>query len=324
MRVAVLYTGQLRTIRKTMPIFKTNVLCTPDVHVFACLQHDASESIQETTTWLQSELGDHLKVLQWFNPGDGTFINFREHLLHDLEISDGWKGYLRRSGSIIEYYQLQCIYHSLFRHETKQGFTYDYIIRCRPDTLFCKPITFDWLTLSEHEIQTRLQTIQDYCGQLDEENKGGEINARVFDIFMNTLLHKTISMDVVNPSYVSHRTKTFIQPQSPVQIQSFLKNGRYILTFRTNLLYIVKRDYFYLIPALGTMYSLFKFPLIEHQHWFNSETQFQGACYHTDLTIFDYESKTESDSLYNYEESRYFDSDGKLKDGALVYVLVRK
>jgi hypothetical protein len=322
MRVAVLYTGQLRTIRKTLPFFKSNVLCTPDVHVFACLQHDASEPVHETTEWLQAELGDHLKVLQWFNPRDGTFINFRENLLHDLEISEGWKGYLRRSGSIIEYYQLQCIYHSLFRYETKHG-SYEYIVRCRPDTIFCKPITFDWLNMSEHEIQNRLQILQGYCNQSDTDYKEGKINPNVFDMFMNTLLHKTLTMDVVNPSYISHRTKTFTQPQSPLQIQTFLNNGRYILTFRTNLLYIVKRDYFYLIPALGTMYSLFKFPLVEHQHWFNSETQFQSACYHSDLTIFDYESKTESDSLYNYEESNYFNSEGVLKGDSLVYILVR-
>ena len=319
MRIAVLYTGQLRTIRKTLPFFKKNMLCNPDVHVFACVQHDVSESIDETTSWLRNELGDHLKVLQWFNPGDGTFVNFREHLLHDLEITDAWKGYLRRSGSIIEYYQLQCIYHTLFRHETKHGYTYDYIIRCRPDTVFCKPIDFEWLTMSEHQIQSRLQTIQDQCIQKGIETT----DTKLFDIFMNTLLHKNISMDIVNPSYNSYRTNSFIQPQNPLQIQTFLNHGRYILTFRTNLLYIVKRDYFYLIPCLGTMYGLFKFPLFEHEHWFNSETQFQAVCYHTNLTIFDYESKTENDSLYNYEESSYFTSHGELKGESHLYFLVR-
>jgi hypothetical protein len=270
------------------------------------LQHDASESIEETTQWLRNELGEHLKVLQWFNSGDGTFINFREHLLHDLDLSDGWKGYLRRSGSIIEYYQLQCINHTLFRHETKHGYSYDYIMRCRPDTVFCKPVDFEWLSMSEQDIQTRFEIIQTLCVQKDMDTT----DARTFDIFMNTLLHKSITMDVVNPVYQSYRTRTFVQPQTPSEIQTFLNNGRYILTFRTNLLYIVKRDYFYLIPCLGTMYSIFKFPLFEHPHWFNSETQFQAVCHHSDLTIFDYESKTESDSLYNYEESRYFTSEG--------------
>jgi hypothetical protein len=320
MRVAVIYTGQLRTIRKTMPFFKKNVLLNPDVHVFACLQHDASESVSESTTWLHEELGDHLKVLQWFNAGDGTFINFRDHLLHDLDIAESWKGYLRRSGSIIECYQLQCIYHSLFRHETKHGFKYDYIIRCRPDTIFCKPIDFKWLEFSEHDIQNRLQKIE----ELYKEKSIDLTPSKQFDIFMNTLVHKTITMDLINPSYVSHRTKTFTEPQSPLQMQTFLKDGRYILTFRTNLLYIVKREFFHLIPCLGTMYSLFKFPLCEHPHWFNSETQFQGACYYSDLTIFDYESKTESDSLYNYNESRYFTDEKELKGDSLVYLLIRK
>jgi hypothetical protein len=320
LHVAVLYTGQLRTIRKTMPFFKKYVLLHPNVHVFACLQNDKTEPIEETISWIRNELGEHLKVLQWFNPHDSTFINFREHLLHDLDITDSWKGYLRRSGSMIEYYQLQCIYHALFRYETKQGSAYDYILRCRPDTIFCKPIDFKWLQFSEHDIQNRLV-------QIENEYKKRGIDApysKRFDTFMNTLLHTSVTMNVINPSYVSHRTKSFIEPQTPAQIQTYLQQGRYILTFRTNLLYIVKRDYFYLLPALGTMYSLFKFPLFEHPHWFNSETQFQGACYHSDITIFDYESKTESDSLYAYDEKRYFTPEGELKDTAIVYILIRK
>lgn len=314
MHIAVLYTGQLRTIRKTMLFFKQNVLLNPNVHVFACLQHNPDEPIEESDKWVREELGVHLKSLQWFNSSDGTFINFREHLLHDLDIDEGWKGYLRRSGSMIEYYQLQLSYQRLFRYETKVGTPYDYIIRCRPDTIFCKPVDFKWLEFSEHDIQERLQQIEDLCK---------EKPCNTFNTFMNTLLHKTITMDIENPSYTSYRTKSFTEPQTPSQIQTFLKEGRYILTFRTNLLYIVKRDYFYLIPCLGTMYSLFKFPLFEHPHWFNSETQFQAACYHTDLTIFDYESKTESDSLYNYKDSRYFTPEGVLKGGSLVYILVR-
>ena len=315
MHIAVLYTGQLRTIRKTMPFFKQFVLLHPDVHVFACLQHDAAESIEESEAWIRKEIGDHLKEIGWFNSRDSTFINFREHLLYDLDIQENWKQYLRNSGSIIEYYQLQLSYHNLFRYESRSGQLYEYVIRCRPDTIFCKPVDFQWLDFSEHDIQNRLDCIKETLGDVTPYNP--------FDVFMNTLLHKTITMDVQNPSYISHRIKTFIEPQSPSQIQEFLKNGRYILTFRTNLLYIVKREYFYLIPCLGTMYSLFKFPLFEHPHWFNSETQFQAACYHTNLTIFDYESKTESDSLYNYENSRYFTESGELKGESLVYILVR-
>lgn len=316
MHVAVLYTGQLRTIHKTLPFFKQFVLLHPNVHIFACLQDDAPE---KSGPWIRQQLGDHLKSLQWFNPQDSTFIHFREHLLHDLEIEDNWKHYLRTSGSIIEHYQTQLSYQKLFRFESNTGQQYDYIIRCRCDTIFCKPIDFHWLNFSEHDIQNRLARIEDLCANKNIQVTSGER----FDMFMNTLLHKSISMDLQNPSYRSYRTKTFLEPQSPAQIQTFLKDGRYILTFRTNLLYIVKREYFYLIPCLGTMYSLFKFPLFEHPHWFNSETQFQAACYYTDLTIFDYESTTESDSLYKYDPTRYFTDDGQVKSESLVYVLVR-
>jgi len=66
MRLAVLFTGALRTIKKTMRYFKQNVLLSPDVCVFACIQNDTSQPNSEWETWLREQMGANLKAIHWF------------------------------------------------------------------------------------------------------------------------------------------------------------------------------------------------------------------------------------------------------------------
>jgi hypothetical protein len=57
MKVAVLFTGALRTIKKTMRYFKQNVLLNSDVDVFASVQNLEWES------WIRAALGEHLRPI---------------------------------------------------------------------------------------------------------------------------------------------------------------------------------------------------------------------------------------------------------------------
>lgn len=103
---------------------------------------------------------------------------------------------------------------------------------------------------------------------------------------------------------------------------NYLKNGSYILTIRANNLYIVKRNLFYLIPSLGTMYGLFRSPN-EDAYWFNSKNQFRSVCYYSNLDIFDYSTTFEEQSLYEYKEENYFDKDFNLINPIMLYCVVR-
>ncbi len=58
--------------------------------------------------------------------------------------------------------------------------------------------------------------------------------------------------------------------------------------------------------------------------WFNAEGQFKSACYHSGLTIFDYCTTFEADSLYNYNHDNYFDENENLKNPLQAFCLIRK
>ena len=113
MKVAIIYVGTLRTIKKTMKYFKKNV---QNADVFACLQNDTDILDSEYELWIKSELGDHLKSIKWFKIDD-DFIKHRDKIINNMNISSSVSNYLKNSGSIIEYYQLQLAYMNMVSYE---------------------------------------------------------------------------------------------------------------------------------------------------------------------------------------------------------------
>jgi hypothetical protein len=100
--------------------------------------------------------------------------------------------------------------------------------------------------------------------------------------------------------------------------------GRYLLTFRKNNLYIVKRDYFHFIPSLGTMYGLFRAPTSD-TYWFNAEGQFRSVCYFSCLTVYDYNSAFEDRSVetVHWNAANFFDLEGNVMNPMMMYCVVR-
>ena len=129
MKRAVLFTGALRTIKKTMRYFKQNILLNSDVDVFACIQNDTSTPNSEWESWLREEMGEHLKLIMWFSLDEHQdWVSIRDKLISHLNLSDYWKNYIKTSGSIIEYYQLYLAYLKMCSYEDTHQ-TYKYIIR---------------------------------------------------------------------------------------------------------------------------------------------------------------------------------------------------
>jgi hypothetical protein len=81
--------------------------------------------------------------------------------------------------------------------------------------------------------------------------------------FMGTILYKTIPEDLsaLKIGLLSHPLDILPKNSIPREtwadvLYEYIHHGRYILTFRRNLLYIVKRDFFDIIPSLGYSYGL--------------------------------------------------------------------
>jgi len=318
MKVAVIFTGALRTIKKTIRYFKQNVLLNSDVDIFACIQNDTETPNEEWDQWLKQEMGDHLKHTQWFSLSDHMdWLSLRDKSLSNLTIDEGWKNYIKNSGSIIEYYQMYLAYLKMCHYESCHS-KYDYIIRMRTDTIFAKPVDFHWLNWSDEQVEQRIKRI-------NEELTLSEIELtpeNTLKYFMSTIISDSLISNIHNiiSRYIPNQTSPI--PLSPSDLNNYIKNGLYILVIRANNLYIVRRDLFNFIPSLPYMYGFLRSPYND-DYWFNAENQFQAACYFSNLALFDYNTLFEDKSLYEYDEKRYFDLNFNTINPYMLYCLVR-
>ena len=131
-KVAILYTGESRTIETTIQYFKNNVLLNNNYHVFALVQ---SDNIDYHHQIIMNAIGSHIKNLQWFDKNDQTWLQIREDLLQKINIPENWKNYLNNSGSMIEYYQMYLAYQALEKYETENNIKYDFVLRMRTDVI---------------------------------------------------------------------------------------------------------------------------------------------------------------------------------------------
>jgi hypothetical protein len=319
MKVAVLFTGALRTIKKTMRYFKQNVLLNSDVDVFACVQNDTSTPNSEWESWISLEMGDHLKLITWFSPDENQdWISIRDKLISHLNLNDRWKNYIKNSGSIIEYYQLYLAYLKMCNYEDTHQ-RYKYIIRVRTDTIFAKPIDFHWLNWSDSEVEERIKTINT---ELTLSNI--EVTPKnTLSYFMTTIISDDLIPNIQNiiARYIPNQYGVI--PSSASELNQYIKTGAYILVIRANNLYTVSRESFNLIPTLSFVYGLLKSPYND-EYWYNAENQFQSACYFSGLAVFDYNTIFEDRSLYEYDEKRYFDLNFNVMNPAMLYCLVRR
>ena len=336
MKVAIILTGALRTIKKTIPYFKKHLLLQP-TDIYICVQNDTQESEETWNNWFKEELsgeffgkeelgkeelgkeelsGAKIQSITWFSLHDyKDWTGHRELLLQNMRIDQTWKEYLRRSGSMIEYFQLQLAYMKMTDYEHYNRFEYDYLIRARTDSIYTKPIDFHWLHWTPSDVAERVETIK-------EELRLSKIpEDQLFPYFMSTI----ISDDVIPNIQYIHAGYYPYQGFSLDDLHTYIKEGRYILTFRKNNLYIVRRNLFHLIPSLGTMYGQFKSPYSD-SWWFNAEGQFTSVCYHAMLNTHDYNTDFEDRSVetVGWNEADFFDCEFNCVNPRMLYCMVRK
>ena len=325
MRTVVIFTGALRTIKKTIRYFKQNVL-RDGVDVFACVQNDTNQSDEEWTSWFHEQMGTHLRSIEWFSLAKHPeWVAHRDLILQHIQLDHGWKNYLRTSGSMIEYFQLQLAHMKVCLYEQQNGFQYDYLVRGRTDSIYAKPVDFHWLTWTDEEVGQRLDRIRTELIRSSIEVS----DQSLLQYFMSTITSDTTlpNLPRIFADYVlNDADRTPIGSMDPITVNHYLKHGRYILTIRKNNLYIVRRSLFYMIPSLGTMYGLPRTPAAD-DYWFNAECQFRSACYFSGLSIFDYSTLFEEKSLEypsKWREADFFDLEFNLINPSMLYCVVRK
>jgi hypothetical protein len=91
----------------------------------------------------------------------------------------------------------------------------------------------------------------------------------------------------------------------------YFKKGKFMISFRENVVFALKRNFFSRIYSLGVTYGLNDTVL--DQYWFNSESQLVAKCIDNDIDIFESVTKKEGSSLYSYKTKVFFESEDESK-----------
>lgn len=304
MKVAIIYTGEIRTIEKVYKKFKENCLWNPLYHVYAVLQNENKE-IEEK---IKEEFGEQLKYFTWFNKYDGTFHSLKECLVNNMKIGDNWKQYLAyNSGSMIEYYQMFMAYLAIVKYEQEIKEKYDYIVRIRCDCMIVGKLDLNCMNLSKEELYKL------YCS-IEIENKEAKINMLINSLIDSNRWRYTSDTTIYN--------NYFSKLESFDDVYNYYKQGKFLLTFRKNIFYLIKREYFYSIASLGVTYGTYID--FSNDYWFDAESQLKTCCLFNEIDYYSSETEFEGASLYKYNTNNYFDENGELKNREdLLFFLVR-
>ncbi len=317
-KIAIFYTGEPRTIYKTIKYFKNNILINDNYHVFALLQ--SSNEDENIKKLLYENISNNLKTLNFFDKDELKWKEIREDLLSKINLSVGWKNYLRNSGSMLEYYQLYLAFKDMEKYENENIFYYDYILKIRCDNIIVKPILFDWINYNKEKIYDMLNNIK------LKYNFNSIIDYKLISIFMNTLYNNQrleVAMDFCSTNYKwakeyskTDSLKNLFNHQNEKEFiddfYNYFKDEKYCIIFRTNNIYFMNRKNFEPVHTLAFNYGKYRDNDIEDNYWFNAESQFVKCLRYYNLDVFDSTTLLEDKSICAYDNSNYFDSNNEL------------
>ena len=285
LRVAILYTGQIRTIEKTSPWLRKNVLNTTQADMFAIIEPTdrlVDEPIIERLT--ETYWRDNLRSFSWFDKMEYT--NLQDELLVEMNLPQYWSQYLKTSGSMIEYYQLYIGFQQLCIYELEHGFKYDYIMRIRTDVIITSPIDLSGFTNNPINI---LENHYYSCTSIEQ--------------YMNSLL----SLDRMLSPRILDQTPN----KTLLSVGSIYEQFRrdFLITIRKNVFYIGTRSAFDDISLLGINYGRWR---SNRDHWFDAESQLHALCEQNGIDVFDSTTELEDKSLYEYDSQHYFEENGEI------------
>lgn len=325
MKIAIIYTGEIRTIRKAIYYFKKNCLLNENYHVFSVLQNNG----EEIADFVREQIGDNLKSLEMFDKNDSTWYWLRRRLAYNFTIQDSWKEYLTNSGSIIEYIQLYLAYFPLIKKEIDENFKYDYVIRIRCDCVITRPLNFDWVNYNKDDVKKIITNIMSYhnIAKLNDENTMNILMYFFGSLFDNE--RYKVSTLRKNTELCSNKVLKLLKVEDEdLFIDNFYKyfqKGKYMIAFRYNNIFCIKREYFAPISSIGVCFGLNNVKT-DDIWFFNSESQLSSRCIENNIDFYSTVTVKEDKSLYEYNPNDYFEEDGTtlLQNDDVYYFLLRR
>lgn len=316
-KIAVIYTGAVRTIETTIDLFKKNVLENDNYHVFAVLQAENKDFYENL---IKNAIGENLKSLLWFNNSE-EWLNLRDELISTMNINDSWKNYLKTSGSMIEYYQMYLSYKNIEIYEKENNIKYDFVLRFRTDTVLKDKIIFNYDMYDYDYAKNLLYQIK------NNFNCENIIDYNVLCYFMNSFFSTTrVNYELNSENCLTFLTRKRLleltdETQFINELVDYIKNGKYLIGLRVNVIYFIKRELMSDIYILGISYG--KYIMSNNNYWFNAESQLKEICIINGIDFFSSVNELEGSSLYNYNKSNYYDIDNNLKDDKYSFFIKR-
>ena len=327
--IVILFTGQIRTLKKTIENFKKNILDNNpihNIHIFAVLEYPSNLDPQTQTDYIKSNehifyqhLEHHLKNILWIESKDKKLQKFKKDVLDNMDITDYWKDYLgNRSGSISEYYQLNLGIEMIsqfvekMKNNGNENFKFDYFMRTRCDIMIPNPITFDPLGDTKENLKKRYECIKELFPEANDK--------LLYCYYIESLYYPfpfpsnaRFLMDK-NEEYKHKYLLEMYLPKNfdpDVFSRPYEISVPYVSVHRQNLFYIMSCIPVLLNPNQRFMLnSKIKKGLNvnnekEGLYWFNSENQFQSHHYNENRIQINSHTTLEESSLYNYNETNF-------------------
>ena len=308
MKIAILYTGELRTIKKTIDYFVNNILELYDCSVFASLQassYGQKLSENEYSTFIKDKLGIRLKSLNWIDKENKEYINISNNILNNLNIynldsrsirylkqnidfnrlkeTENIKTYLKSSGTLIEHFQIYQSYLSMIEFENVNNIKFDYVMRFRTDTILFKKLNLGIFNFSKENFDKKLSLYQS-ADILDTANK--IINSFIFPELINQ-----------NRKIIKSEIKYIFE---------YLKKQKFVLVIRANLIYITNRENIDTISNIINEYAK-KGHELEPSHYWNAENQFRSICIRNNIDMFNFENESDQEFFFNFDKDTFVD-----------------
>jgi hypothetical protein len=335
-QIAIFFTGEPRTIYKTIVYLKKNIIKKKEnFHIFTILQKtNHNEHLEDLEDFFKNIFQNNLKSFLWFDKNEENWNNKQNELISKINnISQNWKNYLKNSGSMIEYYQMYLAYQSMKDYEEKNNIYYDYIFRIRSDNIITNPILFDWIDFDILKIKEYFYKIKEYY------QFNSIINYEVICLFMNSIYFPerfkvikdrnnynfTKDKEYMLTNDLKNLLKHTKEDEFLNDFYSYFKKEKYCFIFRTNNIYFMNRKYFDNISILALRYGEYPMYNNEDTYWFNSESQFIKCLNHNHIDIFDSFTQIEEKSIYEYNNSNYFNHFNELitNDPNLLFFICR-
>jgi len=289
MRIAVLYTGSVLNLEKTIPLMKDHLLKNhvDSLEIYAVLELDSPSNEAYYKELLDENLNPYMKSLEWFSRSKQNMDYIEDILMNRYNFSETDRLSIKQNGAITDQYQIFMAYQQVVHMEFMENFKYDYIVRLRTDAMITEMVGFSSFYLHTSEIKKRFKMIKKKTGDPDLNSISN------LTIFMNSLLNETriktdfsvVESHIHHPDFykIVHMSLSDTNQQLFYNaIKKYLKEGRYVLSFYKNKFYLGNRVSFERLPHMGInfygQYSESDFSLENDRKWFDPEHQLNTNC----------------------------------------------